>query len=78
MTASREEHLQWVKERALAELDADPCGHGPGNALASVMSDLRKHPETKQHAGIELTVMLLMADQLTDVERVREHIKGFQ
>lgn len=52
MSASREEHMKWVKERALEELDADPYGSGPQNALTSVMSDLRKHPETRQHAGI--------------------------
>jgi hypothetical protein len=78
MTVSREEHMQWVKERALAELDADPYGSGPQNALTSVMSDLRKHPETSQHAGIDLTMMLMMAGGLTAENHVRKHIEGFQ
>jgi hypothetical protein len=78
MSVSREEHMQWVKERALADLVADPYGSGPQNALTSAMSDLRKHPETRQHAGIELSMMLMMAGHLDNANRVREHIEGFQ
>jgi hypothetical protein len=78
MAASREEHMRWVKERSLAELDLDPYGSGPQNALGSAMSDLRKHPETRQYAGIELTMMLIMAGHLTTADQVRKHIEGFQ
>lgn len=38
---SRDEHLHWAKERALKYLDAGDCT----SALASMMSDLGKHPE---------------------------------
>jgi hypothetical protein len=39
---NRAKHLQWCKDRALAELDAGSIQ----NAIASMMSDLRKHKET--------------------------------
>lgn len=78
MSVSREEHIQWVKERALNELNADPYGSGPQNALTSVMSDLRDHPETENHAGIEFTMMLMMSGHLDSADHVRKHIEGFQ
>lgn len=73
---NRQEHMDWCKTRALAELDANPY-EGPANALASILSDLRKHPETKNHAGAELTMMLAMSGHLDTADKVREHIKGF-
>ncbi len=42
--STRTEHLAWVKERALEELDAA----GPADAMASVISDMTKHEETGQ------------------------------
>lgn len=38
MNTTREEHLNWCKERALQELEYS----GPIGALGSMMSDLRK------------------------------------
>lgn len=79
MTArSRAEHLAWCKERALGELEADPTGQGPANAVASMSSDLNKHPETAGHMGSELGLMLLMGGHLRTEQQVREHIEGFQ
>jgi len=36
---TRAEHMQWLKQRALTELE-----YGTFEALASVLSDLTKHP----------------------------------
>jgi hypothetical protein len=54
---SRAEHLQWCKDRALAYADRGD----KENAIASMCSDLRKHPETENHAGAQLMVMVMMA-----------------
>jgi hypothetical protein len=47
---SRADHLAWCKQRALEYLDAGDRT----NAIASMISDLRKHPELEDHAGIFL------------------------
>lgn len=75
---NREEHIVWAKERALAELDADPCGQGPTLAISSMISDLGKHPDTAGHTGIELTGLLAFGGHLARANDVREHIEGFQ
>jgi hypothetical protein len=69
---TRAEHLAWAKTRALAYLPNDIPG-----ALASMLSDMRKHEETEHHADLELTGMLMMAGMLESVEQVRKHIEGF-
>jgi hypothetical protein len=69
---TRTEHMIWCKERALAYLPADPKG-----ALASFASDLAKHEETADHAGLLLTAMLLMGGHLETADQVRQHIEGF-
>ena len=63
---SRDEHVKRVKERAVAELDAGngvavaelDAGNGVAVALASIASDLGKHPETRGHTAIELGHLL--------------------
>ena len=71
---SRSEHMAWCKERALAELDYDPSD--PVNAVASMMSDLMKHPET----NTDMYRMLGTAGML-EVQRgpeaVRRWVEGF-
>lgn len=47
-------------------------------ALASLQSDLLKHPELASHDGILLTGMLQATRQLETREQIREHIEGFQ
>lgn len=78
MIAGRDEWVRRVKERAVAELNADPEGRGPANACASVMSDLRKHPDTAGHLGIEVTMILLVNGELRTAAQVREHIEGLR
>jgi hypothetical protein len=52
---TRAEHLEWCKKRALEYARAGELQ----NAVASMGSDLNKHPETRGHIGIELGVGLL-------------------
>lgn len=73
METTREEHLAWCKERALAYADAGD----DTNAFASMVSDLGKHPDTEGHAGMELGMMLLVAGQLSAPGEMRKFIEGF-
>jgi hypothetical protein len=68
---SLSEHMAWCKERALEYLP-----HDPSQAVASMMSDLMKHPET----GTDVYRMLGLAGMM-EVQRgpeaVRRWIEGF-
>lgn len=70
--------MAWCKQRALDELDADPTGDGPVNALSSLQSDLRKHPDTEQHQGLELGALLAFGGHLQTERQVREWIEGIR
>lgn len=70
---NRTEHLQWCKDRALEYVESGDFN----SALASMGSDLSKHPETKNHAGIQLSVGLMMIGKLNTTEEVRKFIEGF-
>jgi hypothetical protein len=70
---TREEHLAWAKERALAYLPADPQ-----QAFNSMASDLGKHPETEGHRGLDLGMRLLLGGQLRSPEKMREWVIGFR
>lgn len=72
METTRSDHMAWCKARALEYLPGDPQ-----QALASMMSDLQKHPETKDHAAIMLTMKLMISGLLSDAYAVRRHIEGF-
>lgn len=67
---TREEHLKWCKKRAIQYVDAGD----DKNAFASMMSDLGKHEETKNHAGIQIGMLLMLSNQLGDMRRF---IEGF-
>jgi hypothetical protein len=69
----RAEHLAWCKQRALEYVDA---GDIP-NAVASMCSDLSKHPETRHHGGIKLGIMLLASGNMADRRDCRRWIEGF-
>jgi hypothetical protein len=69
----RSEHLAWCKIRALQYVDAGDTM----NAYSSMTSDLTKHPETENHAGIQLGMMLLMGGHLSTPHQMREFINGF-
>lgn len=70
----RNEHLAWAKQRALAYLDRE---HDMKEAVASLCSDLRKHPEHANNAAIPLGVGLLLLPTTTERD-IRRWIEGFQ
>lgn len=70
---TREEHLQWCKERALEYVRRGEIN----NAITSMGSDLSKHPETKNHPGITIGVGLLMIGSLSTQRDAERFIKGF-
>lgn len=67
---TRAEHLAWAKERALAYLPGNPP-----EAMTSMMSDLTKHPELKEHIGLRIAPMFYGAHN--DPQAVRRWIVGF-
>lgn len=69
----RSEHLAWCKERALEYCD----NFDPQQALTSMVSDLRKHEETANHAAIEIGMMLLFHGDLSTGQEMRHFIEGF-
>lgn len=69
---TRQEHLQWCKNRALELLNLGDISQ----AAASFMSDMRKHPETE--SGIELVKALIMMELMSpNKESMRRCINGF-
>ncbi len=70
---TRQEHLEWCKERALAYLDTGDLL----NAITSMMSDLQKHDETKLRPDSPLIQIGLMSVMSGDQEGVRRFIVGF-
>lgn len=72
------EHIAWAKERALKELEYGEPATGPARALASVQSDLSKHPETAGHSAVELGMMLAMNGHLNSPAKMREFIEGIR
>jgi hypothetical protein len=47
------------------------------SAFASMTSDLGKHEQTENHAGIQLGMMMLMGGRLSTAREMREFIEGF-
>lgn len=71
---TRGEHLAWCKKRALAELAR---GGTPTNAWASMLSDMQKHDETRDHLALELGMMMLASGQLSSVQAMKKFIEDF-
>ena len=67
---TRDEHLAWCKKRALEYLPGNPL-----EAMTSMMSDLTKHPELKNHVGLRIAPMFYGAHD--DSAAVRRWIEGF-
>jgi len=70
---NRQEHLQWCKDRALEYVD----NNDPDQAVASMMSDIGKHPETDNQAVKSMSIGLLMIGKLSTTNQVRTWINGF-
>jgi hypothetical protein len=69
---TREQHLEESKLRALAYLDKGDVT----NAIASMLSDLARHPETA-HAGESLQVYGLWVAMRQDAYDAVRFIEGF-
>ncbi len=70
---TREEHLQWCKDRAMEYVSAGDMRM----ALTSMASDLGKHPETEGHPGVHLGFLLLVNGGLSTPDKMRAFIMGF-
>ena len=70
---TREEHLAWCKKRALEYLDKGDVE----NAIASMMSDMQKHDETKFSSGSILSAMGLTIAITRNPQDTRRYIEGF-
>lgn len=70
---NRSEHLQWCKTRALEYVRLGNLQ----NAWSSMVSDLRKHPDTASHPAIALGFQLLMIGDLNTVEKMQRFLEGF-
>lgn len=69
---TRVEHLEWCKKRAHEYLERGDVA----NAIASMMSDLKKHPETS-HANSFLDMVGMQAAINGSVHDARRFIDGF-
>ena len=70
---TRTEHVEWCKKRAMEYVDnGDTMG-----AYSSFASDMNKHPDTADHSGIKLGVMMMMGGHLSKPEEMRKFIDGF-
>jgi hypothetical protein len=73
---TRAEHLEWCKQRAREYLDRGDLA----NAVASMGSDMDKHPETRM-AGEKMGTLIYVAlIRITegDVQGVRDWVEGFR
>lgn len=70
---TRDEHLQWCKDRALEYLNKGDMT----NAVTSMLSDLGKHEETRA-VGEKLAPMGMMFLMNRDSDGVRRFITGFR
>jgi hypothetical protein len=70
---TREEHLQWCKDRALEYLDAGDIV----DAITSMASDLDKHPETKPGNAALLALGMMHAINY-DLAGARRWIEGWR
>ena len=73
------EHVAWCKHRALLELDApdQSTEKAIANAFASMVSDLRKHPDTEDHPANTLGMQLFIGGHLSTKAEMRRWIEGY-
>lgn len=70
---TREEHLQWCKDRALEYWRAGDLE----KAFVSMLSDLKKHEETKTYNQFLLALGMIFASQGDD-DGMYRWIEGFR
>jgi len=73
VSKTRAEHLEWCKQRALEYVDRGKLG----DAMASMCSDLKKHPDTESHPAMALGVIMMVNGELGSEHTMREFINGF-
>jgi len=72
-TTTRQEHLDWCKQRALEYVKIGDTRQ----AFASMCSDLSKHPETEGHGAIGLGARMFFAGFLEAPAEMEKFIRGF-
>jgi hypothetical protein len=82
MKQTRAEHLAWCKQRAMSEYDyyASREGHESAarNAVTSMVSDLRKHDETKASSEGPMAALAIMNIQMMrNRHDVAKFIEGY-
>jgi hypothetical protein len=70
---TRDEHLEWCKQQAHEYLDQGDIH----NAVTSMLSDLSKHPETK-NVGEKLAPLGIFYIMNNDHQGARRFIDGFR
>ncbi len=70
---TRTEHLEWCKQRALEYINMDDINQ----AWTSMVSDLRKHPETANHSAVELGMCMFLGGHLSSRHEMEKFILGF-
>jgi hypothetical protein len=72
---TRTEHMKWARDRALEYADQ----RDTGSAIASLMSDLGKHPETESSCDVvrDLMMPLAMIGEFEKPGELRKFIEGF-
>ena len=70
---NRQEHMNWAKQRAMEYLDKSSEYYSISNAVASIISDLGKHEETKK--SVKMAGMLIFT--VTNHASAIKYIEGF-
>lgn len=70
---TRGEHLAWCKSRALEYAETGDLN----NAIASMVSDLQKHFETKITPPVERALLIPILFDRLDKQKVIDWINGF-
>lgn len=69
----RSDYLKWCKERALEYVEKGELDL----AWASMVSDLNKNDETRNHLAINLGTMLMLSGRLNTKEEMKKFINDF-
>jgi hypothetical protein len=73
MDISREDHLQQSKDRALALVEQGDFDQ----AIASMISDLKKHPQISIHPKVEQALLISILFKRPDKRELIKWINGF-
>ncbi len=70
---TREEHLQWCKDRALEYVEEGDLTQ----AFTSFQSDMRKHKETEDHSALQFMAIMVFGGQLATAHEMEKFINDF-